>query len=103
MELLQGPVLLDALLAMGKYTESDTKLIMERLLDAVAYMHLMGVVHRDIKLENLVLKQAGVLESVTVVDFGFAKVCARGGPAQRSAGQCVRMCMCVCVAVGLWL
>jgi serine/threonine protein kinase len=47
--------------------------IMERLLDAVAYMHLNNVVHRDIKLENLVLKQAGDLSSVIVVDFGFAK------------------------------
>jgi serine/threonine protein kinase len=46
---------------------------MERLLDAVAYMHLNNVVHRDIKLENLVLKQAGDLSSVIVVDFGFAK------------------------------
>jgi len=73
MDLLEGPVLLDALLEMGKYTETDAKLILGRLLDAVAYMHLQNVVHRDLKLENLVLKRPGDLSSVVIVDFGFAK------------------------------
>eukprot|EP00959_Pyramimonas_sp_CCMP1952_P294288 6155686-Pyramimonas_sp.AAC.1 len=35
MDLLEGPVLLDALLEMGKYTEKDAKVILGRLLDAV--------------------------------------------------------------------
>lgn len=73
MDLLEGPVLLDALLEMGKYIEKDAKLILGRLLDAVAYMHLQNVVHRDLKLENLVLKRPGDLSSVVIVDFGFAK------------------------------
>eukprot|EP00241_Pyramimonas_parkeae_P004398 CAMPEP_0114265770 /NCGR_PEP_ID=MMETSP0058-20121206/24152_1 /TAXON_ID=36894 /ORGANISM="Pyramimonas parkeae, CCMP726" /LENGTH=955 /DNA_ID=CAMNT_0001383003 /DNA_START=387 /DNA_END=3254 /DNA_ORIENTATION=- len=73
MDLLEGPVLLDALLEMGKYTEKDAKTIMERLFDAVSYMHLANVTHRDLKLENLVLKRPGDLSSVVIVDFGFAK------------------------------
>ena len=38
-----------------RYTEDDVKTIMGRLLDAVAYMHLHSVTHRDLKLENLML------------------------------------------------
>ena len=43
------------------------------MLDAIAYMHASGVVHRDLKLENLVLARPYDLSSVTLVDFGLAK------------------------------
>jgi serine/threonine protein kinase len=48
---------------------------MRQLLDVVAYMHLQGVTHRDLKLENLVLKDphGKDLRSVTLIDFGLAK------------------------------
>ena len=46
---------------------------MGRLLDAVAFMHLNHVTHRDLKLENLVLARPGDLSSVTIIDFGLAK------------------------------
>ena len=48
---------------------------MGKLLDVVAYMHLQGVTHRDLKLENLVLKDPKRLDlsSVTLIDFGLAK------------------------------
>ena len=48
---------------------------MGKLLDVVAYMHLQGVTHRDLKLENLVLKDPKGLDlsSVTLIDFGLAK------------------------------
>jgi hypothetical protein len=73
MKLLRGKELMDALLEHGPYTETDVRVMMGSLLDAVAYMHLMGVTHRDLKLENLVLSRAGDLSSVTIVDFGLAK------------------------------
>lgn len=36
---------------------------------AVEYLHHMGIVHRDLKLENLLRKDDG---SVAITDFGFA-------------------------------
>jgi serine/threonine protein kinase len=73
MDLLHGVELMDALIAHGPYTEHDVQEIMAALLDAVGYMHLHGVTHRDIKLENLVLSRPAELGSVTIVDFGLAK------------------------------
>ncbi|KAK3237193.1 hypothetical protein CYMTET_52709, partial [Cymbomonas tetramitiformis] len=73
MELLQGQAILDALLERGQYTEGDAKIIFGRLLDAISYMHLHNVVHRDLKLENMVLRDDNDLASVVLVDFGFAK------------------------------
>lgn len=55
----------------GRYHEEDAKALMQRLLDAVHYMHLNGVVHRDLKLENLILKRKGDLSSVTVCSPSF--------------------------------
>jgi len=76
MDLLEGPTLVDALARLkGGYTEADVRILMERLLDAIHFMHLNGVTHRDLKLENLILKSkdGSDLRTVTVIDFGLAK------------------------------
>jgi serine/threonine protein kinase len=73
MELLEGQELVDAIEQHGTYDESDAKIVMGKMLDAIAFMHARGVVHRDLKLENLVLAKPDDLSSVTLVDFGLAK------------------------------
>ena len=35
----------------GKYSEEDAKQVMVQILSVVAYCHLQGVVHRDLKPE----------------------------------------------------
>ena len=73
MELLEGQELVDAIEQHGLYDESDAKIVMGKMLDAIAFMHARGVVHRDLKLENLVLAAPDDLSTVTLVDFGLAK------------------------------
>jgi len=73
MSCLKGGELLDALLDLGNYTEEDAKCIAKQLLDALAYMHLNNVTHRDLKLENLLLARPNDISSVVIADFGLAR------------------------------
>ena len=73
MSCLKGGELLDALLDLGNYTEEDAKCIAKQLLDALAYMHMNNVTHRDLKLENLLLARPNDISSVVIADFGLAR------------------------------
>ena len=73
MSCLRGGELLDALLDLGNYTEEDAKRIAKQLLDALSYMHLNNVTHRDLKLENLLLARPNDISSVVIADFGLAR------------------------------
>ena len=72
MSCLRGGELLDALLDLGNYNEEDAKTIARQLLDALAYMHVNNVTHRDLKLENLLLARPNDISSVVIADFGLA-------------------------------
>jgi len=53
-------------------TEEQGKQVMRGLLKALAYMHRFGVMHRDIKLQNVMLR-SNTWEPV-LVDFGLAAI-----------------------------
>jgi len=54
------------------------KLYMYQLLRSLAYIHSLGICHRDIKPQNLLLNPAtGVLK---LCDFGSAKILVAGEP-----------------------
>lgn len=71
-ELLQGDDLRKAVAERGSLPEEDARSITQRLLEAVRYMHSQGVVHRDLKLENIALADESDLSSVKIIDFGLA-------------------------------
>ena len=56
--------------------EYDAKKIMKQLIEAVAYCHSKEITHRDIKLENVLLKtrcyQSNVDYEIKLIDFGFS-------------------------------
>lgn len=52
-----------------KFTETQAAVIMKQLLDAVSFCHRMNVIHRDIKLNNILINRNG---TVKLADFGLA-------------------------------
>jgi serine/threonine protein kinase len=50
------------------FTEAETKTIMLQLLSAVEHLHSRFIIHRDLKLSNLLLNKQGLLK---LADFGL--------------------------------
>jgi serine/threonine protein kinase len=55
-----------------EFTEEQTSIVVRKILSAVAYMHDNNVVHRDIKLENIMFDKPGENGEVKIIDFGLA-------------------------------
>jgi serine/threonine protein kinase len=83
MELLRGRSLARELAAVGALALRRAALIGATVADVLAAAHRQGIIHRDIKPDNVFLHDAGGHEVVKVVDFGIAKFFA--GP--QSAGD----------------
>jgi tRNA A-37 threonylcarbamoyl transferase component Bud32 len=56
----------------------EVRRIMKETADALGMAHSMGVVHRDIKPDNILLE--GTRRRVMVTDFGIAKALSEAGP-----------------------
>lgn len=48
--------MLEYLSSKGVLTEEKCANLIKGVVDAISYLHQMGVVHRDLKLENLMLE-----------------------------------------------
>lgn len=66
------------LYARDPYSEIEAARIVSSILSAIAYMHSRGVVHRDLKYENVLFVNTSPLSDVKLIDFGLSKVYAAG-------------------------
>ena len=73
MEYVPGPTLRELLVARGHLTPREALDIIERVLVGLAAAHDAGIIHRDVKPENVLL---GTGTSVKVADFGLARAAA---------------------------
>lgn len=69
MELCSGGRLLDQMRRDGLFSEQKAANLIKELMLVLKYCHDMGVVHRDVKPENILLSASGMIK---LADFGLA-------------------------------
>ena len=68
-EYVDGAQMLDFIINQGKMKESQAQKFFSQLLSAVSYCHENGIVHRDLKIENVLIDSEG---NIKLVDFGLS-------------------------------
>ena len=99
MEFLEGGELLEYLSEKGRLDEEEARFFFIQIIEAINYCHKEGLIHRDLKLENLLLKnrttkeikvyfllEKKYIEIFKVVDFGIAGI-TTGNPENVNAGN----------------
>lgn len=74
LELATGREVFDWILDQGYYSERDTSNVIRQVLEAVAYLHTLKIVHRNLKLENLVYYNRLKNSKIVISDFHLAKL-----------------------------
>ncbi|XP_058401908.1 serine/threonine-protein kinase 33 isoform X3 [Diceros bicornis minor] len=78
MELCEDGELKEILDRKGHFSENETRWIIQSLASAIAYLHNKDIVHRDLKLENIMVKSSFIDANnemnlnIKVTDFGLA-------------------------------
>jgi serine/threonine-protein kinase len=71
----------------GPLSFEETRHILRDVADALAYAHERGVVHRDIKPDNIILSSDGARPMVT--DFGIARAISEGDSRLTATGMAI--------------
>jgi serine/threonine protein kinase len=73
MELIEGGSLSQYISSRANsFSEAEAKSIMRTLLQTVSSFHQLGIIHRDIKLENILMKEEGGKFIPKMIDFGLS-------------------------------
>lgn len=90
MPYIEGESLGERLKREGRLSVAETVRLLGEIADALAYAHAHGVVHREVKPDNVLLSGRHVL----VADFGVAKAVSQASgavPALTTAGLAVSL------------
>ena len=70
-EWIDGVTVAEKVQREGKQSEQSVKAMISQLLDVLAYIHSKGIVHRDIKPDNIILRSHD--HQPVLIDFGAVK------------------------------
>jgi serine/threonine protein kinase len=71
MELCAGGDLLNYVRKRRRLKEEYAKYIFKQVIEGIAHVHLKGILHRDIKLDNILLDGKGIIK---IGDFGVSRI-----------------------------
>jgi len=96
-EFCSGGSLCDLIRRNGGMSEARAKEIFAQLLQAVKYLHSSNIVHRDIKSENVLLKEKNA-DDIRLLDFGLSRLMPRAELLMTSVGtldyKAPEVCLC---------
>ena len=82
-ELCTGGDLLNYVRKRRKLKECVAKVAMKQLLDGLYHIHSKSILHRDIKLDNILLTSSG---EIKICDFGVSKIMVKGKKIKEQCG-----------------
>lgn len=71
MPFVRGGELYKIFQAQKRFDEATVRFYAAQLVVAIGYLHMKGIVHRDLKLENVLVDQEGYIK---IIDYGLAKM-----------------------------
>ena len=77
MEFVSGGDLMDFVAAHGAIGEDAAREITRQILEAIKYIHSLGISHRDLKPDNILIGQDDPV-LIKITDFGLAKIQENG-------------------------
>ncbi len=83
MEYVSGGTLFEYVQSRGRLPEEEAGVLCKQLVSAIAYLHKMRILHRDLKLENILLDDFRVV----LVDFGLSNFWSPGKWLQTHCGS----------------
>ncbi|CAI7800154.1 unnamed protein product [Closterium sp. NIES-53] len=86
MELCPGGDLFEQIKSRAQLSEPEAASIVRQLLEALIHSHSLGILHRDVKPENILLCSPTSCSSIKLIDFGVATVLPEGALCNEAAG-----------------